>query len=58
MERVIKVITKGEEGFDAQYWSTKTSQERISALEHLRNQYLTKNGTRQRLQRVCRIIKR
>lgn len=58
MERVIKIINKGDEGFDAQYWSTKTSQERIAALEHFRNQYLTKYGTRQRLQRVCRIIKR
>jgi hypothetical protein len=58
MKRVIKIINIGDEGFDAKYWSTKTSQERIAALEHLRNQYLTKNGTRQRLQRVCRIIKR
>jgi hypothetical protein len=32
------------------YWMSKTPQERIAALEHLRNQYLTdNNGIRQRL---------
>ena len=40
------------------FWMTKSPQERIYALEHLRNQYLTdSNGNRQRLQRVLTIVK-
>ena len=58
MEKVIRIVDKNNSGFDAKYWLKKSSRERIEALELLRNQYLTKNGTRQRLQRVCRIIER
>ena len=43
---------------DYQFWLTKTPLERLSALEQLRNQYLTdSNGNRQRLQRVLTITK-
>jgi hypothetical protein len=43
---------------DYQYWLSKTPQERIYALEHLRNQYLTdENGITQRLQRVLAIVR-
>ncbi len=43
---------------DRNYWMSKTPQERIYTLEHLRNQYLTdENGIRQRLQRVLTITK-
>lgn len=56
MDKVVKIVDKKDGGFDAEYWASKSSQERIEALEIIRNQYLTKNGIRQRLQRVCRII--
>ena len=43
---------------DYKFWMTKSPQERIYALEYLRNQYLTdRNGNRQRLQRVLTITK-
>ena len=43
---------------DYNFWMTKSPQERIYALEYLRNQYLTdSNGNRQRLQRVLTITK-
>ena len=58
MERKIKIVDKNDAGFDASYWANKSSEERVSALEQLRIQYLTKNGTRQRLQRVYRIVER
>lgn len=58
MEKVIKIVDRKDAGFDAEYWAKKSSEERIEALELLRNQHLTKDGIRQRLQRVCRVIKR
>ncbi|MDB5261128.1 MAG: hypothetical protein JWQ14_409 [Adhaeribacter sp.] len=43
---------------DYKFWMTKSPVERIYALEHLRNQYLTdRNGIRPRLQRVLSITK-
>jgi hypothetical protein len=43
---------------DFEFWMNKSPLERIYALEHLRNQYLTNNnGIRQRLQRVLSITK-
>ena len=52
MEKTVKIININDNTVDAEYWATKSSQERIAALEFLRNQMLTKNGIRQRLQRV------
>ncbi|MBW8049957.1 MAG: hypothetical protein FVQ77_06400 [Cytophagales bacterium] len=38
---------------DFAFWKTKTPEERIAALEYLRNLYLTdSNGNRQRLQKT------
>jgi hypothetical protein len=43
---------------DYDFWMSKSPEERIYALERLRNQYLTdQNGIRQRLQRVLSITK-
>jgi len=58
MEKVVKIVDKENAGFDAAYWATRTSQQRIDALVHLRAQYLTKYGIRPRLQRVCKVIER
>ncbi|RDC61497.1 hypothetical protein AHMF7616_00076 [Adhaeribacter pallidiroseus] len=57
-KRKIEFYTITEENTNYAYWMSKSPQERIAALEHLRNQYLTdKNGIRQRLQRVLTITK-
>ena len=38
-----------------EYWLSKTPEERVAAVDHLRSQYY---GTTPRLQRVARVIKR
>lgn len=58
MEKVVKIVNKSDAGVDHTYWANQSSAKRISALEQLRNHQLTTNGIRQRLQRVCRVIKR
>ncbi|CAN5850490.1 hypothetical protein BH24BAC1_BH24BAC1_23600 [soil metagenome] len=58
-KRKIEFFSLKDQSTDFAFWQTKTPQERIHALERLRNQYLTdSNGTRQRLQRVLSITKR
>lgn len=57
MKKEFKIVNTENAGFDYDYWAYRTSIERINALEHLRTQQLTKNGIRQRLQRVCTVIK-
>lgn len=58
MEKVVRIVRKDDAGFDADFWATKSSSERLAALERMRNQVLTKDGIRQRLQRVYRVVKR
>lgn len=60
MEKVVHKFNLGEEPSDLQYWLTKTPQERLSALESLRDLYikLTNNGIKPRLQRVYTVTKR
>ena len=58
MKKVSKIVNIENAGFDYNYWAHRTSTERINALEHLRTQQLTINGIRQRLQRVCTVVKR
>lgn len=58
-----KVITKHnlhEQPSDAGYWQTRPYEERIAALEQIRREYneWRYGAAEQRLQRVCRIIKR
>ena len=56
MEKVIKKTTTRERQSDLGYWLTKTPQERLDALEFLRQQYINFNKNVQpRLQRVCTI---
>jgi hypothetical protein len=40
---------------DLVYWLSKTPEERVAAVDHLRKQY---HGSRERLQRSARVIKR
>jgi len=57
MEKVIKKTTTKEQQSDLEYWLTKTPQERLDALEFLRQQYINFNKNVQpRLQRVCKVI--
>jgi len=58
MEKILKIVNRADSGFNASFWSEQSSEERIKALEHLRNQQLTVNGIRQRLQRICRVVER
>jgi len=58
MEKVVKIVARNNAGVDHQHWAKQSSQNRIDALEILRNQQLTKNGIRQRLQRICRVVER
>jgi hypothetical protein len=56
MEKVIKKITTREKQSDFEYWLTKTHQERLDALEFLRQQYINFNkNVQSRLQRICTI---
>ena len=56
MEKVIKKTSMIEKQSDLEYWLTKTPQERLDALEFLRQQYINFNKNVQpRLQRVCTV---
>ena len=60
MEKIVRKFKLGEEPNDLIYWLTKTPQERLSALEEIRDLTirLTHNGIKPGFQRVCTIIKR
>lgn len=50
----VKVVEMGKEEPAWKFWMTQTPEQRISAVEFLRRQYV---GTEQRLQRVYTIVK-
>ncbi|MFH1052718.1 MAG: hypothetical protein V1779_17490 [bacterium] len=58
MEKVIHKYKLGEEPKERDYWLNKSPEERLMALEILRQQTYTENDIKQGLQRVVRIIKR
>ncbi len=58
IKKVVKIKNlkdKSLEKDDLKYWLSKTPEERLSAVEHLRKQYY---GDSERLQRVVRVIQR
>ena len=57
MQKTINIVNKKNSSNDRAYWLSKTPEERLAALETLRQQYVRLNGIQPRLQRVCRIIK-
>ena len=59
MEKNVRKYKLGEEPSDLNFWLTKTPQERLAALEIIRQQYISffLNGDRPRFQRVYTIIK-
>ena len=59
MEKGLKIVSLKDKQSDYAFWMTKTYQERLAALELLRQQYINfKGDAQQGLQRVCRIIDR
>jgi hypothetical protein len=59
MEKVVKIFSLKDRQSDYSYWMSKPVQERLAAIETLRQQYIKFNKDLQpRLQRVCRVISR
>lgn len=56
MEKVVRVTNLRAPQSDLEYWLGKTPQERIAAIEILRQQYVKFRGIQPRLQRVCRVV--
>jgi hypothetical protein len=57
MEKVVNTHSLREKQNDYLYWKTKSYQERLCAIELLRQQYISfLKDVNPRLQRVCRII--
>ena len=64
MNKQILITTKSKLPDDAEYWQTKSPQERISAVQFLREQYMAlfnkqneDNAGRKGIRRVYKIIK-
>lgn len=59
MEKVITKTSTREKQLDLEYWLTKSPQQRLDALEFLRQQYISFNKNVQpRFQRVCTVTSR
>lgn len=57
MEKALKITSIKDKQSDFLYWQTKSYQERLQAIELLREQYINfKKDVQSGLQRVCRII--
>jgi hypothetical protein len=59
MEKVVRIVKKGEDESNLLYWLSLSEKERMAELEKIRQEVnLKKYGIRQGLQRVYRVIKR
>ncbi len=66
MNKTIKIINrKDEDTLDISFWQSKSSEEKLTVLQELREQYIKLfnkqieyNESRKRLRRVFKIIKR
>ncbi len=56
IEKVVHIVKKNKLKSDFAYWQSQPYEKRLAIVEQIRNEY--QNGNQQRLQRVCRIIKR
>jgi hypothetical protein len=57
--RVVRIVRMSEQGNDYQYWQSRSYQERLAALEELRQEYYGQaDGSQPRLQRVYTVTKR
>ena len=58
MKKTLVIKKSHEDSGDAAYWGTKSTQQRMAALEEIRKEYIQwKFGAQSRLQRVYRVIK-
>lgn len=59
MQKIVKKLNLKDETNDLEFWLTKSYQERLAALEVLREHYVKYflNGHRPGFQRVYRVIK-
>jgi hypothetical protein len=58
MEKVIRIVKKGDDDFDIMYWLSLSYKERLVELENTRQEVNKRlYGTESRLQRVYRITK-
>ena len=60
MEKVFRIVKKGEDNSNINYWLTLTHLERLSNLEAIRQEVIARfyDGTRQEFQRVYRVVER
>jgi hypothetical protein len=57
--KVVRIVAMKDQGTDYHYWKNRSYEERLSALEELRQEYYGQaDGSQPRLQRVYTIIKR
>ena len=59
MQKIVRKFKLGEEPSDLAFWLTQTEQQRLSALEEMRDLSikLAHNGIKPRFQRVYKVIK-
>ncbi len=60
MDKVVSIVRLKEQQSGFAYWETKSPQERLTAIELLRNQYIRfiKKDAAPRLQSVCRVVRK
>ena len=59
MEKVLKITSVNEKQTDYTYWLTKSLQERLAAIEFLRQQFIDhQNDSKPGLQRICKVTNR
>ena len=59
MKKAIRIVKKGEDESNIDYWVSLSAEERLTELERIRQEHHRQRyGTRQGFQRVYRIVKR
>jgi len=59
MEKVVRIVKKGEDDSNLKYWLSRSYQERLLESERIRQEVIKRvYGGEQRMQRVCRIVKK
>ena len=59
MEKVLKITSVNEKQTDYAYWKSKSPQDRLAAIEFLRQQFIdSQNESKPGLQRVCKVTNR
>jgi hypothetical protein len=59
MEKIVKIKYKNDKDSNLEYWLSKTPEERLQAVEILREQYIkTLSEDERRLKRILKVIER